>query len=94
MSARDGYQPGVPCWAAAVRAAGAGGSVLAEPFDLVDAGRLAVLADPAGAVFCAFQPARLRGAQVVNEPGAWAMSALLTVDPEGADGFHGSLFGW
>jgi uncharacterized protein len=103
-SGRGGEVPAVPAWGTyiwvdsadetAARASGAGGSVLAEPFDLGDAGRLAVLADPAGAVFCAFQPARHRGAQVVNEPGAWAMSALLTVDPEGAEGFYGSLFGW
>jgi uncharacterized protein len=122
MSARNGYQPGVPCWVAAVhpdpeaavgfytelfgweagdimppdgpgryfvctlrgrdvaaigseqgggvpsvaawgtyvwvenaddaaKATGAGGSVVMEPFDLLDAGRLAVLADPQGAAF-------------------------------------------
>jgi uncharacterized protein len=103
-SERGGEAPSVPAWgtyvwvehadAAAARAAAAGGSVLMEPFDLLDAGRLAVLADPAGAVFCAFQANRHRGAQVVNEPGAWAMSTLNTGDPEGARAFYGSLFGW
>src|SRR5215210_5393221 len=38
---------------AAARAAGeAGGQVLAEPFDVFDAGRMAVIADPTGAVLC------------------------------------------
>src|SRR3954449_8828223 len=36
--------------AAKVRAAG--GDVLSEPFDVADAGRMAVFADPAGAAFC------------------------------------------
>src|SRR3954468_348387 len=51
---------------AKVRAAG--GSVLGEPFDVFDAGRMAVLADPAGAVFRAWQANKHRGATVVNEP--------------------------
>jgi uncharacterized protein len=103
-SGRGGAAPQVPTWGTyiwvdsaeetAARAADAGGSVLTEPFDLLDAGRLAVLADPAGAVFCAFQPGRHRGAQVVNEPGAWAMSTLNTPDPETAAAFYGRLFGW
>ncbi len=102
-SGRGGQAPDVPAWgtyiwvdsadATATQAAEAGGSVLAAPFDLLDAGRLAVLADPAGAVFCAFEPGRLRGAQVVNQPGAWAMSTLATPDPDSATAFYGSLFG-
>jgi predicted enzyme related to lactoylglutathione lyase len=103
-SGRGGAAPGVPAWGTyiwvdsaeetAARAAAAGGRVVAEPFDLLDAGRLAVLADPAGAVFCAFEPGRHRGAEVVNEPGAWAMSTLNTPDPEGARAFYGLLFAW
>ena len=103
-SGRGGQVPDVPAWGTyiwvdstqetAAQAVAAGGRVLAEPFDLLDAGRLAVLADPAGAVFCAFEPHRHRGAQVVNQAGAWAMSTLQTTDPEGAMAFYGSLFGW
>src|SRR3954467_5257096 len=33
----------------------AGGRVLTEPFDVMDAGRMAILADPAGAAFCPWQ---------------------------------------
>ena len=42
------------------------------------AGRLAVLADPAGVVFSVWEPGARKGAQLVNEPGAWAMSHLTT----------------
>ena len=40
----------------------AGGTVLSEPFDVMDAGRMAVFADPEGAVFCAWEPKNHRGA--------------------------------
>jgi hypothetical protein len=71
-----------------------GGQVLVEPVDALPAGRLAVLADPAGAAFGVWQPADRKGAQLVNEPGAWAMSTLVTPDAEGAAAFYGALFGW
>jgi predicted enzyme related to lactoylglutathione lyase len=79
---------------AAERAARAGGAVLAGPLTVAPAGRMAVIADPAGAVFCVWEPAARQGAQRVNEAGAWAMSLLTTPDPEGAESFYGELFGW
>src|SRR5206468_10828957 len=45
--------------------------------------RAALLSDPAGAVFGVWRPGTHRGAQLVNEPGAWAMSILNTPDVEG-----------
>ncbi len=72
----------------------AGGSALTEPFDVHDAGRMAVLADPSGAVFCVWQAKRRKGAQLVNEPGTWNWSDLNTRDPEGSDAFYGAVFGW
>lgn len=80
--------------AAAEEAAGAGGTVLAGPMDLAPAGRLTVIADPAGAVVCAWEAEARKGAQVINEPGAWAMSALSTPDAESAAAFYGAMFGW
>lgn len=80
--------------AAAERARAAGGEVLAGPFDAPPAGRLAVLADPAGASFCVWEAADREGAQAINEPGAWSMSMLGTSDPEGAMTFYGEVFGW
>jgi uncharacterized protein len=72
----------------------AGGSVLMEPFDVGDAGRMAVLADPSGAVFCVWQARAATGAHLVNEPGTWNFSELNTRDPEGAKAFYGAVFGW
>jgi predicted enzyme related to lactoylglutathione lyase len=80
--------------AAAAAAADAGGSIVGAPFDSADGGRMAILSDPAGAVFGVWQPGAHRGAELVNEPGAWAMSRLNTRDPEGAKVFYGAIFGW
>jgi uncharacterized protein len=78
----------------AEKATSAGGSVVAGPFDAAPAGRMAVIGDPAGATFCAWQPRERQGAQRVNEAGAWAMSSLSTPDPDGAKRFYGAVFGW
>jgi predicted enzyme related to lactoylglutathione lyase len=78
--------------AAQVRAAG--GTVLSEPMDTGDAGRMAVCADPAGAGFRLWQPNRHRGAAVVNEPGSLNFNDLHTNDVEGARAFYGAVFGW
>ena len=42
---------------------------LMEPFDVMDAGRMAVFTDPEGAAFCVWQAKEHKGARVVNEPG-------------------------
>jgi predicted enzyme related to lactoylglutathione lyase len=80
--------------ATAARAVEAGGSVIGEPFDSPGGGRQAILADPQGAVFCAWEPAGRNGAQAVNEPGAWAMSALTTEQHDRMAAFYAELFGW
>src|SRR4051794_17123464 len=72
----------------------AGGTTLEEPFDVMDAGRMAVFADPEGAVFCVWQPKRHKGARIVNEAGALNFNGLNTRDVEGAKSFYGSVFGW
>ena len=78
----------------AERATAAGGSLLIGPLDALPAGRLAVLVDPVGAPACLWEARTREGAQLVNEPRAWAMSSLHTTDGEGAKAFYGSLFGW
>jgi predicted enzyme related to lactoylglutathione lyase len=80
--------------AAAAQAREAGGAVVAEPFDSLDGGRMAILADPAGAVFGVWAPGEHRGAQLVNEPSAWSLSALSTPDPESALRFYAAVLGW
>ena len=67
--------------------------MIAGPIEF-DIGRLVVVADPGGAVFNAWEPRIRNGAQLVNEPGAWAMSRLDTADPDGAAAFYGEVFGW
>jgi uncharacterized protein len=78
----------------AASARGVGGGVVVEPFESLDGGRMAILSDPAGAVFGVWQPGAHGGAQVVNEPGAWSMSNLNTPDTEAAKAFYRALFGW
>ncbi len=80
--------------ATAARVREAGGSVLSEPFDVMDAGRMAVLADPEGAAVSVWQARRHRGARVVNEPGALNFNVLHTRDPAGAKRFYGAVFDW
>jgi hypothetical protein len=79
---------------AAARVQDAGGDVVDAPFDVGEAGRMAVLADRSGAVFCVWEAKRHRGAQLVNEPGTWNWSDLNTRDDEGSRAFYGEVFGW
>jgi len=78
--------------AAKVRAAG--GSVVKELFDVMDAGRMAVFTDPEGAAFCVWQAKEMQGARVVNEHGSLNFNDLKTRDAEGARSFYGAVFGW
>jgi predicted enzyme related to lactoylglutathione lyase len=80
--------------AAAARARELGASVTAEPFDIPEAGRMGVIADPQGAILLVWQPAPFEGAEVVNEDGAWSWSDLQTPDPAVAAQFYAQLFGW
>ena len=80
--------------ATAAAVADAGGTVLAPPFDVADAGRAAACADPTGAAVWLWQPGRRRGAQVVNAPGTWNWSTLETRDLEAAKAFYAAVFGW
>ena len=79
---------------AAAKAAAAGGSVVAEPFDVPGSGRMAVFADPAGAAFCVWEAKEHRGARIVNEHGSLNFNDLYTSDIEGAKAFYGAVFGW
>jgi len=72
----------------------AGGQVVTDPFDVMDAGRMAVVTDPEGAVFCLWQANQHKGAQIVNEQGSLNFNGLNTRDLDGAKAFYGSVFGW
>lgn len=72
---------------------GAGGSVMAPAFDVMDAGRMAVIVDPVGAVVCLWEPKEHPGCEIVNEPGAFTWAELVTNDQEAAATFFGKLVG-
>jgi len=71
-----------------------GGGVLAPAFDVMDVGRMAVLQDPTGAVFCIWEAKKHIGAKVINEPGALCWTELTTSDTKAAEKFYTGLFGW
>ena len=79
---------------AAAKVRAAGGRVVTDPFDVMDAGRMAVVTDPEGAAFCVWQARQHKGAQIVNEPGSLNFNSLNTRDAEGAKAFYRSVFGW
>jgi hypothetical protein len=78
----------------AAKVVAAGGTVVREPDTVPGLGRVAVCADPAGAVFRVLEPAGVTGAQRVNEPGTWNFNELNTEDFEGAAAFYGTVLGW
>jgi predicted enzyme related to lactoylglutathione lyase len=80
--------------ATAAKVREAGGTVLVEPMDVFDAGRMAVVADPEGAAVSVWQPRAHRGAAIVNEPGSLNFNNLNTRDVDGAKAFYGAVFGW
>ena len=80
--------------ASAARVGGLGGTVMQEPFDVMDAGRMSVLADPTGAVICLWQANEHIGAGLVNEHGTLTWNELITPDVVTAAKFYEALFGW
>jgi predicted enzyme related to lactoylglutathione lyase len=79
---------------AAAKVRDAGGSVVMEPFDVMEAGRMAVFTDPERAAFCVWQANQNKGATVVNEHGSLNFNGLNTRDAESAKAFYASVFGW
>jgi predicted enzyme related to lactoylglutathione lyase len=72
----------------------AGGTVVVEPMDVMDLGRMAFFADPTGAVFGVWQPKAFTGADVVNEPGSLCWNEVLTRDIDADKVFYPAVFGW
>jgi uncharacterized protein len=62
----------------------AGGQVVLEPFDIMDAGRMAFVTDPSGAAVAFWQANQHIGAALVNEPGTVIWNELITDDPTAA----------
>jgi predicted enzyme related to lactoylglutathione lyase len=80
--------------ATAARITSAGGQLMMEPTDVMDAGRMLVAADTTGAVFGVWQARNHTGAQVANVPGAFTWSEHMSRDFEGAKAFYAAVFGY
>jgi uncharacterized protein len=78
----------------AAKAKAAGGTVVVEPMDVMDIGRMAFLVDPAGAAIGIWQPKTFRGADLVNEPGSLCWNEVLTRDAAAGRAFYPAVFGW
>ena len=70
-----------------------GGNLIAEPFNVFDAGRMLVASDPTGAVIALWQAVEHIGAGVQREHGSIAWSELLTSEPAKAIEFYKGLLG-
>jgi uncharacterized protein len=80
--------------AAATRVKELGGDAVDDAFEVLDAGRMAVLKDPQGAVFAVWQPRARIGAERVNDLGCLCINELATTDLEAARTFYEGVFGW
>jgi predicted enzyme related to lactoylglutathione lyase len=72
----------------------AGGQVLVEPMDVMDQGRMAMAADPGGAVFGLWQAGQHTGVQLANEPGSLTWNENLSRDFDGNKTFYHAVFGY
>ncbi len=78
----------------AAKAIDLGATLIEEPFDVMEFGRMAMLADPGGAMLCVWEPRTHIGAGRVNDLGCMSWNELQTRDSETAGNFYRALFGW
>jgi predicted enzyme related to lactoylglutathione lyase len=79
---------------AAARATAAGGTVVQGPYDVGDAGRMAVIQDPTAAMLAVWEPRSHFGAGLANETGSLVWNELQTYDTAAAASFYAAVFGW
>ncbi|MEW2397333.1 VOC family protein [Streptomyces sp. NPDC046862] len=101
---RTAPEQGPPSWtvyfqtpdadATAKAAEQAHGTVLMRPMDVLDEGRMAILADRAGVSFGIWQPAATKGLDVVRDQGSLCWLELYTPDLPAAAGFYNTVLGW
>jgi predicted enzyme related to lactoylglutathione lyase len=80
--------------ASIAKARGAGATVLMEPTDVMDYGRMAVIRDPAEAVVALWQARKHIGARIINTTATLCWSELVVRDTRAATEFYTKLFGW
>jgi predicted enzyme related to lactoylglutathione lyase len=72
----------------------AGGQTIMGPMDVMDVGRMAVAADPGGAVFGIWQGRAHTGAGLANEPGSLCWNENLSRAYEQNQAFYQAVFGY
>ncbi|GAF47745.1 hypothetical protein RW1_044_00920 [Rhodococcus wratislaviensis NBRC 100605] len=78
--------------ATVARSADAGGTLLMEPMDIADQGRMAMVRDPSGAQFGLWQGRAHVGCELVNEPNTLLRNDLVTPNPGPARDFYAAVF--
>lgn len=76
------------------KATAAGGSVIAPPMQVMEAGQMAIIADPTGAAISMWKAGEHIGAEICNEPNTFSWSELMTRDIDSATAFYADVFGW
>ena len=76
------------------RARELGATVVLEPFDVFDFGRMGIITDPTGAVVGLWEPKSHPGFGLVGAPGSHCWNELCTRDAARAEGFYTGLLGW
>ncbi|MFG3204004.1 VOC family protein [Streptomyces sp. NPDC048192] len=71
-----------------------GGTVAVGPLDAAEAGRMAIAADPSGAVFGIWQCAAHLGTAITGVPGTPAWNELVTFETESVAKFYTTVFGY
>lgn len=71
-----------------------GGTVIEQPFDVLDAGRMSLIQDPTGGMVALWQTVNHPGSGIFNVPGALSWNELLTNDIDAAKAFYTALLGW
>jgi hypothetical protein len=72
----------------------AGGTVMMPAMDVMDAGRMAFVIDPLGAVLALWQAGAHAGAEAFTEHGTMTWNELATRDSEAARSFYAAALGW
>jgi len=72
----------------------ANGKVLTTPFEVLDAGRMAIFLDVNGVPFAVWQAGQMIGAGIQREPGSLCWIELMTRNPEPAVEFYTKVLGW
>ena len=79
--------------AIAAKVGSAGGQLAQEPFEAMDAGKMAVAVDPSGGVFAVWEPKQNIGSELNGQHGTFAWSELISTDTENSKQFLADVFG-